>query len=98
MNPKDKRRAARRKQDAVLELYDVDGHFITGTGHLVDYSDVGIRFSSTKKLAPGEAVCARLRLINEKALEVSARVVWIREKPNMTLYGLAFDAVQKIRS
>jgi len=97
MNRKDKRRAVRRKQDTVMEIYDTGGHFITGTGRLIDFSDVGVCFSSTKKLVLGEELCARLRLLGEGTLEVSARVVWVQEKPTMNLYGLAFDAVQKIR-
>ena len=40
----------------------------------------------------------RVRLLREGALEVSARVVWIRKKPNSFLYGLAFDSVQQIRT
>jgi hypothetical protein len=98
MNPKDKRRAPRHKHDSVLELFDREGHFITGTGRLVNFSKVGICFSTTKILKMGEPLHARLRLLSEGMLEVSAKVVWIRKQPNTILYGLAFDAVQQILS
>ncbi len=98
MNPKDKRRAPRRKHNSVLELFDKEGHFITGTGRLVDFSKVGVCFSTTKVLKMGELLRARLRLLSEGTLEVSAKVVWIRKQPNTILYGVAFDAVQQIRS
>ena len=97
MNPQDKRRAPRRKHDSVLELYDEEGHFITGTGRLVNYSKVGVCFSTTKALKIGERLRARLRLLGEGSLEVSACVVWARKNPNTVLYGLAFDAVELIR-
>ena len=97
MNPKDKRRAPRSRHDSVLELYDEEGHFITGTGRLINFSKVGVCFSTTKALKTGERLRARLRLLREGTLEVSARVVWTRKKPNTILYGLAFDTVQQIR-
>ena len=97
MNPKDKRRATRTKHDSVLELYDEGGHFITGTGRLVNFSKVGICFSSTQRLRKGERVGVRLRLLNERTFEVSAHVVWIKKKPTAALYGLAFDSVQTRR-
>jgi PilZ domain len=97
MNPKDKRRAARRRHDSVMEIYDSSGHFIMGTGHLVNFSNVGVCISSTRVLQIGAALRARLRLLREGTLEVSAHVVWARQKPNTTLYGLAFDAVEKLQ-
>ena len=97
MNGKEKRRAPRTRHDSVLEIYDEEGHFITGTGRLVNFSKVGVCFSSTKPLALGERLRARLRLLREGTLEVSARVVWAKKKPNTMLYGLAFDVVEQIR-
>ena len=97
MNDNDKRRAARSKHDSVLELYDEGGHFITGTGRLVNFSKVGICFSTTQALGKGERLRARLRLLREGALEVAAHIVWIRKKPNTILYGLAFDSVRTLR-
>lgn len=97
MNPQDKRRAVRSKHDSVIEIYDTEGRFIKGTGRLVNFSKVGICFSSTHPLALGEPLRARLRLLREGALEISARVVWTKKRPAGMLYGLAFDAVQTIR-
>jgi len=97
MTPKDQRRAPRTRHDSVLEIYDESGHFITGIGRLVNFSKVGVCFSTAKPLVVGEKLRARLRLLNEGTLEVAARVVWARKKPHALLYGLAFDMVQKIR-
>jgi len=98
MTSKEKRRAIRSKHDSVLEIDDAEGHFIIGVGRLVDFSNVGVCFSSTKALAKGERLRARLRLLKEGVLEISAHVVWIKERPNAKLYGLEFDSVQKLRS
>ncbi len=97
MSSTEKRRASRSKHDSVLEIYDQEGHFITGIGRLVNFSNVGVCFSSTKVLAKGERLRARLRLLKEGTLEVSARVVWTKKKPNSRVYGLEFDTVQKLR-
>jgi len=96
MNPKDKRRAARHRHDSVMEIYDESGHFIMGTGRLVNFSKAGVCIASSRALVPGERLRARLRLLKEGVLEVSARVVWFKKKPSTNLYGLAFDSVQKI--
>jgi hypothetical protein len=97
MASKEKRRAPRSRHDSVLEIYDHEGRFITGIGRLVNFSTVGVCFSSTKTLTKGERLRARVRLLKEGSLEVSAHVVWSKKKPNTILYGLAFDSVQKIR-
>ena len=97
MNPKEKRRAVRTRHDSVLEIFDQEGHFIVGIGRLVNFSQVGVCFSTTNALHPGEKLRARLRLLKEGTLEVSARVVWTKKKPNAILYGLAFDTVKKLR-
>jgi hypothetical protein len=96
MKPEEKRRALRQRHDSVLEIYDEEGHFITGTGRLVNFSKVGVCISSTQALACGERLRARLRLLKEGTLDVSAKVVWIRKKPNANLYGLAFESVAQI--
>ena|SRR5258708_18135774 len=98
MNSKENRRAARARHDSVIEIYDLEGHFITGIGRLVNFSTVGVCFSSTKVLGKGDRLRARLRLLKEGSLEVSAQVVWTKKKPNSRLYGLEFDTVQKLRS
>ena len=97
MKYSEKRRAPRAKHDSVLEIYDADGHLIIGIGRLINFSNVGICFSSTKVLDKGQKLCARLRLLKEGALEVSARVVWVKKRPASMLYGLEFDTVQKIK-
>ena len=97
MGYNEKRRAPRASHDSVLEIYDSGGHLIIGIGRLVNFSNVGVCFSSTKVLAKGQKVVARIRLLKEGALEVSARVVWMKKRPNSVLYGIEFDTVQQIQ-
>ncbi|MBU2572980.1 MAG: PilZ domain-containing protein [Elusimicrobia bacterium] len=97
MPAEDKRRAPRQRHDSVLELYDEFGKLIVGIGKLVDFSMVGACFSTTKLLADGERVNARLRLLQEGVLDISAHVVWSRRQANATLYGIEFDLVRKAR-
>jgi PilZ domain-containing protein len=96
MSTKEKRRAPRASHDSVLEIFDAEGNFILGIGRLINFSNVGVCFSSTKVLEKGQKLHARLRLLKEGALEVSARVVWVEKKSNTMLYGLEFDSIQKI--
>ncbi len=93
----EKRRAPRARHDSVVEIFDSEGHLIIGIGRLVNFSNVGICFSSTKVLEKGKPLVARVRLLKEGALEVSARVVWVKKKPNSMCYGIEFDSIQKIQ-
>ena len=93
----EKRRAPRAKHDSVLEIYDAEGHLIIGIGRLVNFSNVGICFSSTKVLNKGQKLSARVRLLKEGMIEVTARVVWVEKKSNSLLYGIEFDSIQKIQ-
>ena len=95
--PNEKRRAPRANHDSVVEIYDSEGHLIIGIGRLVNFSNVGICFTSSKVLEKGKKLFARIRLLKEGVLEVSARVVWVTKKPNSMLYGIEFDSIQKIQ-
>jgi hypothetical protein len=97
MSGKENRRASRSKHDSVLEIYDAEGHFIVGVGRLVNFSKVGVCFSSTKDLAKGDRLRSRIRLLKHGALDISARVMWVKKRPNTNYYGLEFDSVQKLR-
>jgi len=97
MPSRENRRAPRSRHDSVLELYDEDGHFITGVGRLVNFSMVGACFATTKVLKQGEKLKARVRLLKEGTLEVLAHVVWMRKKTNTFLYGIEFKNVKKTR-
>ena len=97
MRPNEKRRAPRSPHDSILELYDADGHLIIGIGRLVNFSNAGVCFSSTKVLVKGQKLTARVRLLKEGALEVSARVVWVEKKLSAIFYGIEFDTIQKIQ-
>jgi hypothetical protein len=61
----EKRRAPRASHDSVLEIYDAEGHLIIGIGRLVNFSNAGICFSSTKVLEKGQKLTARVRLLKE---------------------------------
>ena len=93
----EKRRAPRAHHDSAIEIYDSEGHLIIGIGRLVNFSNVGICFSSTKILEKGKKLVARVRLLKEGALELSARVVWVKKRPTSMLYGIEFDSIQKIQ-
>jgi|SRR5438105_4664838 len=97
MRPSEKRRAPRADHDSVLEIYDAEGQLIIGVGRLVNFSNVGICFASTKVLEKGQKVTAHMRLLKEGALEATAHVVWVRKKTNTMLYGVEFDSIQKIK-
>jgi hypothetical protein len=96
MDGKENRRAPRHRHDSVMEIYDESGHLITGIGRLIDFSKVGVCFSTTKVLKTGEPLHARLRLLKEGVIEVAAHVVWMKKRPNVFLYGLAFDDVKNV--
>jgi hypothetical protein len=80
-----------------MEFYDADGRMLSGGGRLVDISAGGARFASTLTLAPGRRVRGRLRLLRTGPLDVSGRIVWTKERTNVTLYGMEFDAVKRVR-
>jgi hypothetical protein len=92
---KEKRRSPRKQHDSVLEAFDDSGHLITGIGRLVDFSTVGACFSSTKSFEKNSVLHVRLRLLKEGPIEITARVVWVRRKVNLFLYGIEFEKVVK---
>jgi hypothetical protein len=96
MSANNKRRAARERHDSVLEIFDKSGKHIAWTGTLVDCSETGACFTTTRVLAVGDGVEARLRLLNKGALDISAHIVWRRKAGNASQYGLKFDTVKNI--
>ncbi len=94
---KESRRSPRARHNSVLEIFDDAGHLIIGIGRLVNFSNSGVCFSSTKVLRQGQKLHARMRLLKEGALETGAHIVWVKKLPNTMLYGLQFDSIQKIR-
>ena len=97
MLSKDNRRAARRKHDSVMEILDDDGRYVTGLARLIDFSTVGVRFSSTKVFHKGDRVRGRLRLLKEGAFNFIAYVMWTKKFTNTHQYGLQFDVIKRIR-
>lgn len=88
----DKRRAPREKHDSVLDLYDEDGKHVSGVALMTDVSETGASFRSTLKFTKGVQIRARLRILGQKPLVITGRVVRIKEFTNHTLYGVAFDS------
>lgn len=91
----DKRRAPRHRHDSVLEIRDDSGRLIVAVGKLVDFSMVGACFATTKHFEKGERINARLRLLQEGVLDITAHVVWTRKKENTVHYGIDFDVIKK---
>lgn len=94
---KDTRRSPRVRHDSVLELYDEEGRLAAGAATLVDVSSVGISFTTTRAFAKGAQVRGRLRLLDAGVLEITGRVVRLKERTNSTLYGVEFDSVRATR-
>jgi len=91
MTIKENRRGARTKHDSVLELYDDTGGLLAGTMRLVDVSFTGASFVTTSILAKGARITGRLRLLDAGIVDVTGRVVRVKERKNDFLYGVAFD-------
>lgn len=91
---KDARRAPREPHDSVLELLDDKGVKPFGDARLVDVSSLGVSFTSTRLLAKGAAIRARLRLLEAGVLEFKGTVVRVKERSNCTLYAVKFDSVR----
>lgn len=75
----------------MLELYDASGRLLEQSVRLVDVSATGARLSTTAVLRKGAALRGRLRLLKEGVKEFGGRVLWVKERPNHNLYGVAFD-------
>lgn len=96
MVSREKRRAPRARHDSVLEIFDASRRQIISIGRLINVSTVGACFASQHPLKKGTLIQARLRLLREGRLDVSARVVWVRRRANVTLYGVGFESVRPV--
>jgi hypothetical protein len=92
------RRSPRYPHDSVLELIDETGALMTGVETLVDVSSVGASFTTTRPFKRGASIHARLRLLGVGVLEITGRIVRMKEKSNTTLYAVEFDSVKQLRS
>lgn len=95
MTPADKRRAPRTRHDSALELFNEQGRLLpAGVQTLVDISDTGASFTSTRDLAKGARIRGRVRRFGRPPLDFTGRIVRRREHPtraNATLYAVEFD-------
>src|SRR5271157_1514487 len=96
MADKEKRRAARRSHNSVVEIYDDAGRAIADVARLVDFSDVGACFSSPHVFSLNQQLRLRLRLLREGRLYIRARIIWARKKTNTNLYGIEFEKVLNV--
>jgi len=96
MTDKESRRAARRAHNSVVEIYDEKGTIIAEVARLVDFSEVGACFSSTKAFTVNMKIRLRLRLLREGRLYIWARVVWVKKKANTYLHGIEFEKVHDV--
>jgi hypothetical protein len=94
---KEARRAPRLPHDSVLELYDQEGRLTPGALKLIDVSSVGASFSTTRAFAKGAKIRGRARLLGVGVLEISGRIVRLKERTNSTLYAVEFDSVKALR-
>ncbi|OGS06993.1 MAG: hypothetical protein A2270_05835 [Elusimicrobia bacterium RIFOXYA12_FULL_51_18] len=95
MRTNNNRRDKRDLHDSAIELFDKAGNLII-VGKLVDFSMSGASFRAEQTLALGGQIRARLRLLEEGTLDISARVVWSREEPGTNLYGIKFDSIETV--
>jgi hypothetical protein len=95
MPANDKRRAQRDKHDSVIEFFDSTGKLFAA-GRLVDFSTLGVCFSTTRLMLPGERLNARVRLLNKGVIKIAAHVVWSRKEHNAYRYGVKFDINEKL--
>jgi PilZ domain-containing protein len=91
---KEARRSKRTPHDSVLELFDKDGRLLAGVQQLVDVSAVGVSFIATHAFRKGDVVHGRLRLLETGVLEITGRVVRLKERSNSTLYAIEFESVK----
>jgi len=91
------RRCSRRLPSHVtLELQDGSGQFAEGNGQLLDISLKGACFKSSVLLRRGQRIVARLHSSKEGLLQVTARVVWLRQQTQDALYGIEFRRIDTL--
>jgi hypothetical protein len=91
------RRSPRVRHDSVLEILDDSGRLLDGVARIIDVSSVGVCFSTTHRFAKGEKITARLRLMDAGVLQITGRVIRVKEKTNSTVYAVEFDSVKDAR-
>ena len=91
----EKRRAARAKTNAVIDLDDEAGGYSPGNAQLQDLSVWGACLSSTLSLQKGQSIRGRIHSPTEGLLQVSGHVVWVKQRNNDYLYGIAFSKITR---
>lgn len=87
---KERRRSPRTNADLVLEVYDPEGHLVTGVGRVWDLSAKGAKFQTNLRLQVGQRAQIVVRLEDQSRHELPAKVVWARGKGTSSAYGLEF--------
>jgi hypothetical protein len=95
VTPPEFRRAPRTKHDSALELFNVQGQLLPAElQRLIDISDTGAAFTSTRDFAKGARIRGRVRRFGHPVLDFTGRIVRKREHPtraNSILYAIEFD-------
>jgi len=95
VTPRDARRAPRTKHDSALELFNEQGQLLPAEVQtLVDISDTGASFISTREFPKGARIRGRVRRFGRPPFDFTGRIVRRREHPtraNSILYGVEFD-------
>lgn len=95
MTPREQRRAPRARHDSALELFNEQGQLLPAAVQtLVDISDTGASFLSTRDFAKGARIRGRVRRFGRPPLDFTGRIVRRREHParaNSILYAVEFD-------
>jgi len=93
---REQRRVKRIKSDAAFDLDVGKNGFTKGNATLLDISVWGACISSTVPLKEGQQIRGRVRSDTEGFLHISGHIVWLKQKENVTLYGIAFDKVTRL--
>ncbi len=90
MSTKELRRSPRAKSDLVFEIFGEADHLVSGVGRLLNVSEVGGLLESTVRLDSGQQIRAHVRLDNRSMIQMDARIVWLKPKRQVIVYGIEF--------
>ncbi|MEA3307048.1 MAG: PilZ domain-containing protein [Elusimicrobiota bacterium] len=91
------RKHNRNAHDSVLEAFEEYGKRLIWTAKLINFSTGGASFSTKRDLKKGQLIFARLRIPEQGVMQVTGKVVWIKEKTSTFVYGMKFDSIKQIR-
>ncbi len=90
-----RRRAERTTHLSVVELHDGDEFVIQGVGQLIDFSTLGICFSSRRVYTTGDRIQANVRLPHKAGVSITGRIVRVEIRSDVNRYGVEFNEAPK---